>query len=547
MNLFVRSMVFLAASLFIEGAFAGPCAEASYNLTKQEEVDALGATGCDVITGDLSVDKSADVYNLERLVALTRVEGAIKISGNTALLNLDGLLNISRAGSVEISENTIMTNVDGLIGLLEVGAFKISTNPVLKDLEGLSALASVTGDLTIESNPLIGNLDGLRGLIRVGGTLTIEDNNALQDLDGLSKLTQIGTALTIKDNPALTTIRGLSGLNAISEVVASASALEGGSISPASQQVLPGLSAQFTVTADDGYSFSAMTGTCPAGVFDGTNYTTGPLTEDCTVIANFSNIASFTVSASALTGGSISPLFRTVELGNSASFNITPVDGYSFSAIGGTCPTGSVSGSSYVTGPIAEDCTVIATFSSNNTSGYCTGAPSGVICDPDADGRYNPGGTLDSWAGKTWGFENTPIPNGKVVAYPFLANAGQAGGSGVMEFTNNMPDLSSTDYHWKGWFSETPGGAVLNNNISYCRNYSPNPNPRQMKWSQSANPGRFDCDLGQAERVLYFNMEIGCYEEVLASVPESQRNCTVGEPFQGIGGFDDYYIKVYPL
>ena len=130
MNLFVRSMVFLAASLSVEGAFAGPCEEASYNLTKQEEVDALGATGCDVITGDLSVDKSADVYNLEPLVALSRVEGAIKISGNTALLNLDGLLNISRAGSVEISENTIMTNVDGLNGLLEVGELKISTNAV---------------------------------------------------------------------------------------------------------------------------------------------------------------------------------------------------------------------------------------------------------------------------------------------------------------------------------------------------------------------------------------------------------------------------------
>lgn len=546
MNLFARSIVFLVTSVSIEGAFAGPCAEASYNLTEQEEVDALGATGCDVITGDLSVDKSADVYNLEPLVALTRVEGAIKISGNTALLNLDGLLNISRAGSVEISENTIMTNVDGLIGLLEVGALKISTNAVLRDLEGLGELASVTGDLTIESNPLIVNLDGLRGLIRVGGTLTIEDNNALQDLDGLSKLTQIGTALTIKDNPALTTIRGLSGLNAISEVVASASALEGGSISPASQQVLPGLSAQFTVTADDGYSFSAMTGTCPAGSFDGSTYTTGPLTEDCTVVANFTNIASFTVTASALTGGSISPLFRTVEEGGFATFTVTPDADYSFSAIGGTCPSGTLTGSSYATGVITEDCTVIATFSSNSGSDYCAGAPAGVICDPNADGRLNPGGNMDSWVGLTWGFENTPIPNGKTVAYPFTANAGAAGGEGIMTFSNNMPDLTSSHYYWKGWFSETPGGAVLNNNAPYCRRFSPNPNPQEIRWTQSADPNRFACNLGQAERVLYFNMEVACYEELPSNVPEDEKNCTVGAPFPGISGFDEYYIKVYP-
>lgn len=547
MDRFLRSILLLVVALWNGSALAETCAEASYNLTTQEEVNTLGATGCDLVTGDLTVVDSPDIYNLEPLVALARIEGALQITGNTALLNLDGLLNIARVGSVEISDNAIMTNIDGLTGLVQAGALTISTNPDLGNLDGLGKLVSVSGDMTIDNNPLIENLDGLTRLIRVGGTLTIEANDALQDLDGLANMTQIGTALTIKDNIALTNIQGLSGLSAITEVVASASALEGGSISPASQQVLPGLSAEFTITEDEGYSFSNMTGTCPQGSFDGSTYTTGLLTEDCTVIANFTNIASFTVTASALTGGSISPLFRTVEEGGLATFTITPDADYSFSMISGTCPLGTVTGTSYITGTITEDCTVIASFIANNPLDYCSGAPAGVICDPDADGRLNPGGNLDSWVDETWGFVNTPIPNGKVVAYPFLANAGAAGGRGVMEFTNNMPDLSSTDYHWKGWFSETPGGAVLNDNSPYCRNYSPNPNPRQMKWSQSSNPGRFDCDLGQAERVLYFNMEVGCYEEVLASVPESQRNCTVGEPFPGIGNFDDYYVKVYPL
>jgi len=46
--------------------------------------------------------------------------------------------------------------------------------------------------------------------------------------------------------------------------------------------------------------------------------------------------------------------------------------------------------------------------------------------------------------------------------------------------------------------------------------------------------------------VLYFNMGVGCYEEVLADKPLSERNCTVGEPFPGIGGYGAYYVKVYP-
>ena len=115
-----------------------------------------------------------------------------------------------------------------------------------------------------------------------------------------------------------------------------------------------------------------------------------------------------------------------------------------------------------------------------------------------------------------------------------------------MEFSNNMPDLTASGYTWKGWFSETPGGAVLNNNASYCRKYSANPNPQQMRWTQSSDPNRFACNLGQGERVLYFNMEVACYEEVLATVPLDQRDCTVGVPFSGVGGYPSYYIKVYP-
>jgi hypothetical protein len=263
------------------------------------------------------------------------------------------------------------------------------------------------------------------------------------------------------------------------------------------------------------------------------------------VLANFTTIPTFTVTASAGAGGSITPSSLNVEEGETGSFTITADDGYSFVSIGGSCPRGMLSATTYITGEIKADCTVTASFTANNPSGYCAGVPEGVICDPEADGRVNPGGTMDSWADQTWGFENTPIPSGKVVAYPFLANGGAGGGEGFMEFSNNMPDLTATGYYWKGWFSETPGGAVLNNNDSKCRKYSPNPNPTQIRWSQSSNPNRFACDLGQAERVLYFNMGVECYEEPWTQ-PADQRSCQVGDVFPGVGGYDKYYIKIYP-
>ena len=262
---------------------------------------------------------------------------------------------------------------------------------------------------------------------------------------------------------------------------------------------------------------------------------------------NDDGVNTYTVTASAGTGGSISPSgAQTVDEGGTVSFTLTASSGYSVSGVSGTCPSGSLSGTTYTTGAITQSCTVVASFYAINESGYCSDTPAGVICDPNSDGRSDPGGTMDSWSEISWGFENTPIPNGKVVAYPFLANAGAGNGEGIMEFTNNMPDLTASGYTWKGWFSETPGGAVMNDNNSYCRRYSANPNPQQMRWSQSSNPNRFACNLGQAERVLYFNMAVGCYEEVLATVPLNQRDCTVGAPFEGIGGFSDYYVRVYP-
>ena len=66
------------------------------------------------------------------------------------------------------------------------------------------------------------------------------------------------------------------------------SASIGGRISPPSvQQVATGDTVTFEVVPDFGYELDDFGGTCPAGVVSGNSYSTGAITSDCTVVANF--------------------------------------------------------------------------------------------------------------------------------------------------------------------------------------------------------------------------------------------------------------------
>ena len=67
----------------------------------------------------------------------------------------------------------------------------------------------------------------------------------------------------------------------------------------------------------------------------------------------------YTISATAGSGGTISPASRSVNYGSNTTFTVTPNAGYTASATG--CG-GSLSGTTYTTGAITGACTVSATF-----------------------------------------------------------------------------------------------------------------------------------------------------------------------------------------
>ena len=82
-------------------------------------MDALGATGCDSISGYVYISDSKDITNLDGLANLTRVLGDLTIGYNAALTNLDGLAKIASVGGyLWINRNDVLTNCQGLAPLL---------------------------------------------------------------------------------------------------------------------------------------------------------------------------------------------------------------------------------------------------------------------------------------------------------------------------------------------------------------------------------------------------------------------------------------------
>ena len=75
---------------------------------------------------------------------------------------------------------------------------------------------------------------------------------------------------------------------AIDTFTVTPSAGTGGSIAPSTPQTVNyNGTAQFTLTPSTGYHLVNVTGTCPAGSLSGNLWTTGAITADCTVVANF--------------------------------------------------------------------------------------------------------------------------------------------------------------------------------------------------------------------------------------------------------------------
>lgn len=148
----------------------------------------------------------------------------------------------------------------------------------------------------------------------------------------------------------------------------------GGKVLPGTVTVSQGQTATFTVTADVGYELVGVTG-C-AGALTASSYQTGPISANCSINATF-NKKSYLVSASANSGGSISPAQVNVLHDETASFNITVNSGFEIDKVTGC--NGALEGSAYITGPITDACNVEVSFAATSFVISASSAGGGVI------------------------------------------------------------------------------------------------------------------------------------------------------------------------
>lgn len=135
-----------------------------------------------------------------------------------------------------------------------------------------------------------------------------------------------------------------------------------GAISPATQSVPAGATAQFALLPDPGYRVAAVSGTC-GGTLDagGGTFTTSPVQAACTVVAQFApNLHQ--VAAAGGAGGAVAPTLQVVAEGATATLAVSPLPGMHVGAIGGTCPQGNLVGNGYASGAIVADCTITIGF-----------------------------------------------------------------------------------------------------------------------------------------------------------------------------------------
>ncbi|WP_337879275.1 DUF1566 domain-containing protein [Rheinheimera sp.] len=154
----------------------------------------------------------------------------------------------------------------------------------------------------------------------------------------------------------------------------SASAGLGGSVSPVSVNVQSGQTVTFTLTAETGYSISAVSG-C-GGSLNGNIFTTAGISGACSVQASFS-LDSYSLTASAGAGGSISPASVKVNHGQSTSFTLNPAAGYRIDSVTGC--GGSLTGSVYTTANVTASCQIQASFASQDFVVTATASEGGTI------------------------------------------------------------------------------------------------------------------------------------------------------------------------
>jgi len=138
-----------------------------------------------------------------------------------------------------------------------------------------------------------------------------------------------------------------------------------------------GATTTFTLTPPAGYNLASVSG-CN-GSLNGNQYTTGAVTADCAITAQY-KLNTYTINTTTSTGGSLNQTSATVEHGATTTFTLTPAAGYKIASATGC--NGTLTDNQFTTTAVTANCTVNASFARINDQkisgkvidGYVSGA-----------------------------------------------------------------------------------------------------------------------------------------------------------------------------
>ncbi|HQQ13119.1 MAG TPA: cohesin domain-containing protein, partial [Bacteroidales bacterium] len=288
-------------------------------------------------------------------------------------------------------------------------------NPIPVTTYTINATAGANGSISPSGNVVVPE--------HTNQTFTITPNNGFQVADVLVDGISAG-AVTSYTFTNVTADHTIAASFVAANPVIAASAGAGGTISPSGNvTVTYGGNQSFTITPNSGFTISdvLVDGTSAGAV---ATYTFNNVTANHTIVASFTD-GSHTITASAGTGGSISPSGAvSVNNGANQTFTITPNTGYSIAnVLVDGVSVGAVP--SYTFSNVTANHTIAASFSVNT---YTITATAG------ANGSISPSGSVTVNYGASQTF--TISPTAGYVVSDVLVDGSSVGAVATYTFSN---------------------------------------------------------------------------------------------------------------
>ncbi|MFC5045284.1 cadherin repeat domain-containing protein [Aquimarina hainanensis] len=200
------------------------------------------------LRGFIEIGSNSALIDLQGLHNITTTGRSVQVFGNPQLKNLKGLEGLKEIDRLLVNSNQSMMSLEGIENLetieegiqiwsnenlLEIDALNkitsltyvdINENPALNSLNGLrnvttlSAFSKESTVVNIRKNPSLPNLEGLHNVTQINGKVVIEQNEKLEKIDGFGKVISV-SGLEIGENPALYSLSGLSKLEEVTETL----------------------------------------------------------------------------------------------------------------------------------------------------------------------------------------------------------------------------------------------------------------------------------------------------------------------------------------